>query len=117
VLLHSDAIAENGPSAEGTGGIDRDDTDACAFGAQRRDQSVGERALTCPGISRDPDQPRTSGVAVDTPQKVTITVQPIVDRTATSRHRADVSIQESGHEVAHVVITPFRKIGTSRCFS
>src|SRR6266566_2749397 len=56
--LHPDAVAQQRPAGEGTGGIDRDDAHPELPGAEPLDQPLGERALARAGRSRDADAPR-----------------------------------------------------------
>ena len=57
MTLHSDAITEDGASAERTRRIDGNDGNALVPPPKLRDQAIDERALSRSRIARDADDP------------------------------------------------------------
>src|SRR5688500_15558533 len=65
VLLHTDAIAKDGPAREGTGRIGGDDANGEPLLAQNGGQSVDERALAAPRRTGDADRISPGAVWVE----------------------------------------------------
>jgi hypothetical protein len=62
MLLHSNAVAENGATSVRTGGIDGDDADSLAGFAIKPRELINKRALARAGGAGEPDDTGFSGV-------------------------------------------------------
>src|SRR5207247_11176081 len=69
-LAHPNAVAEDGPAAEGRRRVDGDDRDAVGRRAVRTGEPVHERALAATGRAGDADDLRVTGERMPRAQRV-----------------------------------------------
>jgi hypothetical protein len=61
MLLHADAVAQDGAAGDAAAGIDGDDADGVSAATENAGERVYESTLSCPGRTRDPGNAGVSG--------------------------------------------------------
>ena len=62
VGLHADAVAQNRAAGIGAAGVNGDDADGLAFGAQQPCELIGQRAFARAGWAGDTEHQRAAGM-------------------------------------------------------
>jgi hypothetical protein len=94
MLLHSDPVAQNGPSSERTGGIDRENAYRLAILTKSGDHAIHERGLPNAWRSCKSDYIRSTSVTIEQGEIVEYLMVSVVDPADQLSGCSDVTLND-----------------------
>src|SRR5664280_992144 len=112
VLLHADAIAQNGAAGDAAAGVHGEDGDCLAPLAQLPGEGVHQRAFARAGRAGDADDARLAGEGLEFTQGFQGLGIAVLDSGGQTRQRARVPFADFSRQLGHRVLRNCRAIRT-----